>query len=100
MNEHRQTVTTNRSWLSQRTTRVVDKKGLAVALLFLVAMAIWAVERTEKASQLHITWQKLPALSDHLEIRPAVRMSFDTETARHFIQSSHFSTDQQFDGQS
>ena len=63
------------------TPRVMDKKGLAVALLFLFAAAIWAVERTEKASDLPITWQRLPALSDHLEIR----MAFATEKARHFI---------------
>ena len=32
------------------TPRVMDKKGLAVALLFLFAAAIWAVEHLAKAA--------------------------------------------------
>jgi hypothetical protein len=83
-----------------QTTHVVDKKGLSVALIFLAAVAIWAVERTEKADQLHITWQKRPPLSDHLEIRPAVRMSLDAETGLHLIRSSPLSEENEIDGQS
>jgi hypothetical protein len=64
MNKHKQTGT-NESWLWQRTTHVVDKKGVAVALLFLIAMAIWAVDRTENVSQWPVAWQKLPALLHH-----------------------------------
>jgi hypothetical protein len=84
MHEHKQ----------PRTTDVVDKKGMAVALLFLIAMAIWAVERTGEVSQLQITWQKLPPLTAHFEIRP-VRTLFDAELGRHFIQSPDFSSHEQ-----
>ena len=82
-------------WLSERTTRVVDKKGLVVALLFLLAVAIWAVDRTEKVSHWQITWQTLPALSDHLDMR----MAF-TEKGRQFIQSAHFFTEEDVHDQS
>jgi hypothetical protein len=75
---------------------------VAVALLFLIAIAIWASERRENASQsqVQITWQKLPALSSHLEIRRAVTTRFDTQIVRHFTHSSRFSTDEQVAGQS
>jgi hypothetical protein len=86
--------------LFEPAARAVDKTGVTVALLFLVAVAVWGVDRTEKASQFHATWQKLPALSDHLEIRPAVQMSLDTSQVRDFREPSPFSRDKRVDGQS
>jgi hypothetical protein len=63
------------SWASWHKRRAVDKKGLAVALIFLVAIALWAGEPGDKSTELNSTWQEQPDLLAHIEIRPAARIS-------------------------
>ena len=60
----------------------MDKKGLAVALIFLVALAFWAGERGGKSTELASTWQEQQDLSAHVEIRPAATRVPEAETAR------------------
>jgi hypothetical protein len=81
--------------VSQRPARVVDKKGLAVALTFLIAIAVWAGERVDKAIQLHTSWQKQPDLSAHIQIR---KLSLHAETARHLIRSPRFASGERIHG--
>ncbi len=38
----------HRNWIVQKTTRTVDRTGIAVALAFLVALGLWAGFRGEK----------------------------------------------------
>lgn len=71
----------HRSWASRRKSRALDKKGLAVALTFLVAISFWAGERGDKTTEPDSTWQEQSDLSAHIEIRPAARTSLEAETA-------------------
>lgn len=71
----------HRSWASHRKSRALDKKGLAVALTFLVAISFWAGERGDKTTEQDSTWQEQSDLSAHIEIRPAARISLEAETA-------------------
>ena len=91
MSDCTQTMMTARSGFSPRTTHVVDKKGLAVALTFLIAIAIWAGARSDKAIELHSTWKKQPDLTVHVEIR---KMSVAADTAQHLISSPQFATEE------
>ncbi len=84
--------------VSPRTPRVVDTKGLVVALTFLVAVAVWAGERADKVIQVQTTWQKQPDLSVQIQIRPAARMSVDA--TRRLIQLPGFDGSEQLQGQS
>jgi hypothetical protein len=84
------------SFMIPRTPRVVDAKGLMVALTFLVAIAIWAGERADKAIQLQTTWQKQPDLSVQIEIRPAARMSVDA--TRRLFQLPGFGASERLQG--
>ena len=63
------------SWASWRKRRAVDHKGLAVALIFLVAIALWAGEQGDKSTEFASIWREQPDLSAHIEIRPAARIS-------------------------
>ncbi len=80
MNEHMYRAL-HRSWASRRKSRALDKKGLAVALTFLVAMSFWAGERGDKTTVQDSIWEKQSDLSAHIEIRPAARISLEAETA-------------------
>jgi hypothetical protein len=80
MNEHMYRAL-HRSWASRRKSRALDKKGLAVALTFLVAMSFWAGERGDKTTEQDSTWQEQSDLSAHIEIPPAARISLEAETA-------------------
>lgn len=70
MNEHMYRAL-HRSWASRRKSRAVDKKGLVVAVTFLIAISFWAGERSDKTTKLNNTWQDQRDLSAQIEIRPA-----------------------------
>ena len=59
--------------------RVVDKKGVAVALAFLVGLTVLASGGGDKANETE-RWQE-PALSVPVEIRPADHASLEVESA-------------------
>ncbi len=82
MNEHTQKAGLPRNWASPRQSRTVDKKGLAVALTFLVAISFWLGGRGGKTAEQASIWQKQPDLSAQVEIRPAAKMSPDAETGQ------------------
>jgi hypothetical protein len=82
MNEHAYRARLLLSWASRRRRLAVDKKGLAVALIFLVALAFWAGERGGKSTELYSTWQEQPDLSAHVEIRPAAKSFLEVEIPR------------------
>jgi hypothetical protein len=64
-----------------RKPRGVDKKGIAVALAFLVALSLWAVWRGEKTTEQVIAWDEQPNLSAELDIRPVTKNVLEPETA-------------------
>ena len=72
-----------RSWVLARTRRAVDKKGLAVALTFLVAMffwGFWARECSDKTTeQVSHALQEQPDLSAEIEIRSAGKIAREAE---------------------
>ena len=65
-----------------RKRRVVDKKGVAIALIFLIAIALWAGSRRDQMTVQVITWREQPDLSDEITIRPAGKNVLDEETAQ------------------
>jgi hypothetical protein len=62
--------------------RVVDKKGVAIALIFLFAIALWAGWRRDQMTDQVITWREQPDLSAEITIRPAGKNVLDEETAQ------------------
>ena len=69
-----------RSWVLARKRRAVDKKGLAVALTFLVAMFVGVRECGDKTiEQVSSALQEQPDLSAEIEIRSAGRMAREAE---------------------
>jgi hypothetical protein len=93
MTERTQTVMTDRA----RTPHIIDTKGLAVALIFLTAIAIWAGEPADKALQPPTMWKKQPDLAVHVEIR---KISLAEDTAQHVIGSPRFAGEEQIHVQS
>lgn len=65
-----------------RKRRVVDKKGLAIALIFLVAISLWAGWRRDQTTEQVITWREQPDLSAEITIRPAGKNVLEEETAQ------------------
>jgi hypothetical protein len=59
----------------------VDKKGLAIALIFLIAIALWAGWRRDQTDQV-ITWREQPDVSAEITIRPAGKNVLEEETAQ------------------
>lgn len=72
-----------RSWALTRKRRAVDKKGLAVALTFLVAMFFWGFwtrECSDKTTeQVSNALQEQPDLSAEIELRSAGKMAREAE---------------------
>ena len=62
-----------------RKRRVVDKKGVAIALIFLIAIALWAWWRQDQTSE-QATWHEEPDLSREITIRPAGKNGLDVES--------------------
>ena len=61
-----------RSWALARKRRAVDKKGLAVALIFVVAMCFWIRECSNKTTeQVSNASQEQPDLPAEIQIRSA-----------------------------
>ena len=65
-----------------RKRRVVDKKGVAIALIFLVAISLWAGWRRDQTTDQVITWGEQPDLSADITIRPAGKNVLEEETAQ------------------
>ena len=63
-----------------RKRRGVDKKGVAIALIFLLAMCLWGWWRSDQTSEQVITWREQPDLSDDITIRPADKTGLDVES--------------------
>jgi hypothetical protein len=63
-----------------RRRRGVDKKGVAVALIFLFAISFWAGWRNGQTSEQVITWHEQPDLSDEITIRPAGKNGLDVKS--------------------
>ena len=70
-----------RSWGLARKRREVDKKGMAVALTFLVAMFIGARECSDKTDQVSSALQEQPALSADVEIRSMGKLTRAAEAS-------------------
>jgi len=62
-----------------RKRRRVDKKGVAIALIFLIAIALWAAWRQDQTSEL-ATWHEARDLSAEITIRPAGKNGLDVES--------------------
>ena len=70
-----------RSWSTARKRRAVDKKGLAVALAFLVAMFFGIRECSEtKSEQVRNALQEQPGLSAEIEIHSAGNKTRDAKS--------------------
>jgi hypothetical protein len=68
------------SWVSTRKSRALDKKGLAVALTFLVAMFFGARECSDRTTeQVSSALQEQPDLSAEIELRSAGKMAREAE---------------------
>lgn len=61
-----------------RKRRVVDKKGLAIALIFLIAISLWAWWRRDQTSD--IMWHEQPDLSGEITIRSAGKDGLEVES--------------------
>lgn len=59
----------HRSWMVQKTTRPIDRIGLAVALAFLVALGLWAGFRGEKTEDAAAPGQEVIELPNQLPAR-------------------------------
>jgi len=79
MNQDTYRARLHRIWLPPRKNRAVDIKGLVIALIFLVAIALWAGERGDKMTQHDSSWREQPDLSTHIEIRPATKGILEIE---------------------
>lgn len=58
---------------------VVDKKGVAIALIFLIAIVLWAVWRQDQTSE-QATWHEERDVSDEITIRPPGKNGLDVES--------------------
>jgi hypothetical protein len=65
-----------------RKRRVVDKKGLAIALIFLIAIALWSGWRRDQTTDQVMTWREQPDVSAEITIRPAGKNVLEEETAQ------------------
>jgi hypothetical protein len=54
-----------------RKRRTVDKKGTAIALIFLVVISLWAGWRRDQTMEQVLVWYEQPDLSGQITIRPA-----------------------------
>ena len=68
-----------RSWALTATRRAVDKKGLAVALIFVVAMCFWVRECSDRTTGPVTNALQQPDLSTEIEIRSAGRSPREAE---------------------
>ena len=65
-----------------RKRRGVDKKGVAIALIFLIAIALWAGWRRDQMTDQVTTWREQPDLSAEITIRPPGKNVLEEETAQ------------------
>jgi hypothetical protein len=63
-----------------RKRRTVDKKGTAIALIFLLAISLWAGWHRDQTSEQDIMWNEQPDLSREITIRPASKNGLDVES--------------------
>lgn len=82
MNTDRQKAILHYRWALVRKHRGMDKKGLAIALIFLLAMSLWAWWRSDKTTEQVIAWDEQPNLSADIEIRRVAKSVLEEETAQ------------------
>ena len=82
MNTDRQKAILHYRWALVRKHRVMDKKGLAIALIFLLAMSLWAWWRSDQTTEQVIAWHEQPNLSADIEIRRVAKSILEEETAQ------------------
>ena len=82
MNTDRQKAILHYRWALIRKHRVMDKKGLAVALIFLLAISLWAGWRRDKTTEQVIAWHEQPNLSADIEIRRVTKSVLEEATAQ------------------
>lgn len=82
MNTDRLNAILHYRWALVRKHRAMDKKGLAVALIFLIAISLWAGWRRDKTSEQVIAWHEQPNLSADIEIRRVAKSVLEEETAQ------------------
>jgi hypothetical protein len=68
------------SWFLPHTSRTVDTVGVAVAMVFLVVIAMFAGGRGEKAAEKN-GWQEESALAISVNIRPLSKAALESGTA-------------------
>lgn len=69
------------AWAVVLKRRAVDKKGLAVALIFLVAISVWSAWSRDQTPEQLITWREEPDLSAHIDIRSGANSPIEEKTA-------------------
>ena len=64
------------------THRRVDKKGLAIALIFLIAVSLWGVWRIQQTPQAIFAWDEQPDLSAAIDMRQGIKSVLEEETVQ------------------
>jgi len=82
MHRHTESVILRYRRALARKRRGVDKKGLAVALVFLIAVSLWGLWRIAQTPQHEIVWQQRPNLSATIAIRPGLTSVPEEETSQ------------------
>jgi hypothetical protein len=80
MNEHSSPVAPHRSWFLPHKRHAVDKLGVAVALTFLVVIALFVGGRGEKAAEKNESQEQFRLLAQG-DIRPLPKPSLELMTA-------------------
>jgi hypothetical protein len=60
----------------------VDRKGLAVAVIFLAAVSLWGVWRGAGTTQPVIEWHEQPNLSAQIEIHSGIKGALEEGTVQ------------------
>lgn len=81
MNTDRQKAILHYRWTLVRKHRGMDKKGLALALIFLLAISLWAGWRSDKTTEQVVAWHEQPNLSAEIDIRPVAKNVLEAATA-------------------
>jgi len=62
--------------------RRVDKKGLAVALIFLIAASLWGMWRIQQTAQPVFAWHEELDLSATVDMRQGIKSVLEEETVQ------------------
>ena len=64
------------------THRRVDKKGLAIAVIFLIAVSLWGVWRIQQTPQAIFAWDEQADLSAAIDMRQGIKSVLEEETVQ------------------